>query len=328
MRSGWGSWAGGVILAFLAVAAPLDAQTAAVSVDTENFRSEPRGSILAELRRGTRLTLGEARGSWREATVEGWIWGRSVQEQRSGELDVVVNAGGENLRATPNGERIGRALGGMRLDRLESEGDWVRVRRTGWIWGPSLDAAEPASTARPTRPAVERGGREFAAVAEAAIIVDSPGGDTIARLPGGSRVEVISRDGDWSRVRIEGWTFSGGLAPPDSVAGGVLTGLSRDSLQADPVRYRGRVIEWAVQFIALQAAERFRTDFLEGEPFMLTRGPGDDPGFVYVAVGPEGLAEVQKLSPLARIRIRARVRTARSSLTGAPVLDLLEITAR
>ena len=34
-------------------------------------------------------------------------------------------------------------------------------------------------------------------------------------------------------------------------------------------------------------AERIRTDFYEGEPFLLARGPADENAFVYVAVPPE-----------------------------------------
>ncbi len=163
---------------------------------------------------------------------------------------------------------------------------------------------------------------------DAAILHARPGGDTLGRLPAGSTVEVLAREGEWSRVRIEGWTLSAALAGADNDSGPVLTGVSRDSLEASPESYRGRLVEWTVQFIAIQEAERFRTDLRLGEPFMLTRGPGDDPGFVYVAVPPEHRAAVDRLSPLQRIRILGRIRTARSSLTGAPVLDLLEITGR
>jgi len=333
-RFGRSSTVGAAVLALLAFSAPLRAQSAAIAVAEENFRAEPRGAILAELLEGTLLTLGEDRDQWREVTLESWIWGRSVREQQ-GTLDLVVNASGENLRASPNGARLGRALGGMRLERLETRDDWIRVRRTGWIWAASLEiesdevagVAVPAAAQTPTLGGTGRE-REFAAMADAAMLLDQPGGDTIARVHGGSSVEVLAREGDWSRVRIEGWLFTGALAGARDGNGPILTDVPRDSLEAHPERYRGRMVEWTVQFIALQAAERFRTDFVLGEPFMLTRGPGDDPGFVYVAVPPDQRAEVGRLSPLQRIRIVARVRTARSSLTGAPVLDLLEITGR
>lgn len=336
----------GLLCAALCFAArPGVAQSAIVAVEEENFRSEPRGSIIAELVEGTRLVLGEAQGQWREATLEAWIWGPSVQEQRRGDHDLIVNAGGENLRLEPNGRRLGVAMAGMRLERLGTEGRWLRVRRTGWIWSPSVRTVAEPTLARPTAtpdaatdgpPAVpsraETGApspapqREYAVASGGSSILDSPTGQAMARLEPGARVEILSREGDWSRVRIEGWTFTGSLAAGDSAAESLLVDLPRDSLVVDPERFRGRRVEWTLQFIALQEAERFRTEFVEGEPFMLARGPGDDPGFVYVAVPPERLDQVKRLAPLQRLRIIGRVRIARSALTGAPVLDLVEIT--
>lgn len=311
-------------------ALPAVAQSAIIAVEEENFRSAPRGSIIAELVEGTRLVLGEEQGQWREATLEAWIWGPSVQEQRRGEHDLIVNAGGENLRVEPNGRRLGVALAGTRLERLGSEGRWLRVRRTGWIWSPSVRAlagptpAAPSRAAPPTQSSAPQ--REYAVASGGSNVVDRPTGQAVARLEPGARVEVLSREGDWSRVRIEGWTFTGSLAAGDSAAESLLVDVTRDSLAIDPERFRGRRVEWAIQFITLQEAERFRTEFVEGEPFMLARGPGDDPGFVYVAVPPEWLEQVKRLAPLQRLRIVGRIRIARSALTGAPVLDLVDIT--
>lgn len=332
---------GGVVVLLLGVAAPARAQTGVVAVEQENFRAAPGGTILAELFEATRLSLGERRGQWREATLEAWIWGRSVDAQQRPVLDLLVNADGENLRVGPNGDRVGRALGGMRLQRLEAEGDWIRVRRTGWIWSASLDSAPddpvaenpPAapsdtSPAEPSAPVPRRSAREFATLAGGAILLESVGGDTLARLRPGASVEVLATEGEWSRVRVDGWMFGANLSDSASAAAGILTALHPDSLRARPEKYRGRVVEWTVQFIALQNAERFRTDFLEGEPFVLSRGPDDHPGFVYVAVPEELLPRVERLAPLQRLRILGRIRTARSSLTGAPVLDLLEIRGR
>lgn len=337
-------------LALLAAsAAALPAQSAGaasgvVTPERENFRAAPSGPILAEVLRDTRLGLGEVRDRWREATLEGWIWAPSVREEAVDGHDLVVSAAsGENLRASPNGDRIARVRNGMRLDRLEERDNWIRVRRTGWIWLPSMrvDAAPAESTPAvptpepngtetpaPAASAASAGAGAFATVtARGAVVRATPAGDSLARLSGGRSVQVLAREGDWTRVRVEGWVFSAALGTADT-SGAVLVDISRDSLQSRPERFRGRLVEWTVQFISIQEAERFRTDFLEGEPFMLARGPGEESGFVYVAVPQEELAAVRNLNPLQRVRIVARVRTVRSSLTEAPVVELVEILRR
>jgi hypothetical protein len=307
------------------------AQAGRVTVEQENFRAAPQGAILAEVLRGAELRLGNAQDRWREATLEGWIWSQSVRPEDRDGHDLVVSAGGgENLRATPNGEIVARLRTGMLLNRVETEGNWVRVRRTAWIWQPSLavdEAAAAPAAPRPATPAASRT-RDFATAGSRGLtVLTQPAGDTLARIQRGATVEVLAREGDWARVRIEGWTFTAAIAGEDAETG-VLRDITRADLVRDPARYRGRMVEWSVQFIALQKAERFRTDFIEGEPFILARGPGDDAGFVYVAVPPERLDEVQALAPLQRIRLLARIRTPRSSLTDAPVVDLLEILSR
>jgi hypothetical protein len=318
-----------LILTLAAVPGPLRAQSAIVAVERENFRAAPEGVVVAELLEGTRLFLGETRGRWREATLEAWIWAPSVRADSRAGHDLAVSAeSGENLRATPNGRRVGRARTGMLLRRLGEEGGWVRVRRTGWIWGPSIrvvtEAPEPEA---PREPEVREPTREFLPAGEDALLRTAPGGDTLARVQPGVAVEVLAREGDWARVRVEGWTHAASLGT-DTTDGGVLTDVTPETLQAEPGLYRGRLLEWTIQFIALREAEPFRTDFLTGERFILARAPGDDAGFVYLAVPRELLPEVQTLTPLQRVRVVGRVRSARSSLTGAPVLELIEITGR
>ncbi len=40
----------------------------------------------------------------------------------------------ENLRATPNGSKIGEIDRGAKLKVLDKKGDWVKVSVEGWIW--------------------------------------------------------------------------------------------------------------------------------------------------------------------------------------------------
>jgi len=102
--------------------------------------------------------------------------------------------------------------------------------------------------------------------------------------------------------------------------------ITPDEVTQNPDAYRGRYVDWELQFISHEEAERVRTDFYEGEPFLLTRST--DPGrtFVYVAIPPERLADVRGLIPLERIRVVGRIRTGAAALTENPILDLLGLT--
>ncbi|MBX6363730.1 MAG: hypothetical protein IRZ00_07675 [Gemmatimonadetes bacterium] len=175
--------------------------------------------------------------------------------------------------------------------------------------------AAPRPAASPTRARAGQGG---------AALLARPGADTLGWIEPFGPLEVLGASGGWTHVRVDGWVWTGSLAT-DADSAGVLTKLSAAALMANPDAYRGRVVAWSLQFIALRTAERIRTDFVEGEPFLLTRGPGAEPGFVYVAVPPKLLDAARRLQPLQRIRVLARVRNGRSPLMGAPVLDLIEL---
>jgi hypothetical protein len=137
-------------------------------------------------------------------------------------------------------------------------------------------------------------------------------------------LQVVSREGNWVRVRLDGWVF---MPASDPGAAATLdttpSTLVPQDLTADPTANVGRVVSWALQFISLERAEAIRTDFRQGEPFMLTRYGGPDGPFVYVAVPSERLTDAQGLVPLERISVTARIRTGASSLTGTPIVDLL-----
>jgi hypothetical protein len=122
---------------------------------------------------------------------------------------------------------------------------------------------------------------------------------------------------------VDGWVWLPAGARGDAPVEVAPSALTPQELTSSPEAHAGRVVSWALQFISLERAEAIRTDFRQGEPFLLTRyGAGDGP-FVYVAVPPERLSEVQGLVPLERITVTARVRTGASTLTGSPIVDLL-----
>ncbi len=319
----------------------LEAQTVEVSVGEENLRQEPMGKRLATVNGGTRLRMVGRDGRWRQVVLEGWIWTPSVAATDRGGHDLVVSAdGGENLRAEPGADAtvLARLLEGFLLTGVEDRGDWTRVRRTAWMWAPSLTTVSEGDASGEGDAGADGGDDEGEAaagdVAEdhrvveggAARVHASPEGDTLAVAWQGTDLTVLGRQGDWIRVRLEGWVRGSDLVPPDSAS--AARALSPEQLRTHPDRYRGRRVRWTVQFISLERAEAARTDFYEGEPFMLARPvSGEGTGFVYLAVPPELLSRVEELRPLQQVAVLGRVRTGRSALMGAPVLDLLEVRA-
>jgi hypothetical protein len=135
-------------------------------------------------------------------------------------------------------------------------------------------------------------------------------------------VRVLSRTGEWTRVQFEGWVKSADLAaaPP-----GVLLGVSAAELRADPERFRGQVLRWTLQYIALQTADELRPDIPAGATYMLARGPSPERGFVYVVIPETRRATVDRLTALATIQVSVRVRAGRSRFLGHPVVDLISL---
>ena len=158
-------------------------------------------------------------------------------------------------------------------------------------------------------------------------ILAAPDGDTLAVARPTGDVEVVRREGNWARVRLEGWMWIPVTAPDSAVGAAAETPspVEPGELSRNPQAQAGRVVEWTLQFISLERAEAVRTDFFEGEPFLLTRFGGSDGPFVYVAVPTDRIQEVEGLVPLERIEVTGRVRTAASALTGVPILDLMSL---
>ena len=46
----------------------------------------------------------------------------------------------ENIRKSPNGDKIAEAVAGTQVEVLERQNNWVKVQLTGWIWENSLTA--------------------------------------------------------------------------------------------------------------------------------------------------------------------------------------------
>jgi hypothetical protein len=284
--------------------------------------------VLARVNEGAVLLGGRTDGDWIEVTLEGWVWSASLQRQAQDGHDLrVTPSAGENLRTEANGSIIARLSRGTLLDELDRQGNWVNVRRVGWMWSRSLeqiDAApdenEPAPVVVDTDVSLDR-----AVTAQQARLLTTPEGDERAVLGAETPVRVLARSGDWVRVQTEGWIRESDLR---SAAEGVLEGVTGAEVRASPSEFEGRLLQWTIQFLAIQVADELRSEIPAGQPYMLARGPLPEAGFVYVVIPQAMLAEVERIEPLAQLVIVARVRAARSRFLGNPVVDLIDLAIR
>jgi hypothetical protein len=330
-HSQWRSWA--PIILFLLAGYPETAATqqlATLRIE-ENLRAEPQGVVLGRIPVGTALAVVETGEQWVRVEVQGWMWTPSLQATDRLGFDLRVSASPEeNLRADPSGAIIGRLLEGTLLERLEGVPGWTRVRRVAWIWANSVTLSEsggvPSSLPTPDPSPTGAGERWWRPGPGGAPLLSGPDGDTLAHARSGVELQVMARDGNWVRVRTEGWVWAPLGEQSDSLMGAPLLELTAEQVAAAPEAYRGRVVVWELQFVSLERADRMRTDFYEGEPFLLTRGLQPGSSFVYVAVPEERVAEVEGLIPLERIRVEGRIRAGAAAFTGNPILDLVELT--
>jgi hypothetical protein len=322
-----------VALPLLFLPVVLAGQQHEVTVDAETFRKAADGRRLADLARGARVELLRSEGSWAEVRLEGWLPAASLSAtSREGHDRIVTRAGGVDLAGSPSGTATARLLQGFLLDHVSDDGEWTRVRRDGWVRLASLQpvAAVDRSFARPESvadadrpPPLVSEGRRLMTGEDPIEVHDAPDGDTVAVVRPGTPLTVVERGNRWTRVRVDGWVRSDRLVTQG--ADSSLVEASAGAMRASPDQYQGMRVRWTVQFVALELAEPERTDFYEGEPFLLARAPDPGDGFVYLAVPPELLEAAEALRPLQMIDVLAQVRAGRSALMGVPILDLLAL---
>ena len=358
----WSSCIAGVLLTPVCLAAQsiVAGQTA--------LRIAPGAGAIAQVHAGTAVaTNGSASHGWSKVTLEGFLHRRVVGGHR-GDFEISVKAdGGALLRASAS--RSGRVLAlisdGTGLSKISTRGDWIRVRRSGWVSTTALakraptvaernraatdvkrakspvttvarrapdqakPAAKPADTTSVAEGDVTADSTQEAvtglALERRAALYTAPDAGTLGTIDSSARVTAIARDRGWVRVQVEGWVRAQDLGPSDST---VLTTISAADLKAQPDRYRGQVVRWVVQKIAVQTADPLRKGMAPDEPYILARGPGQENSLLYLALPPSLVDQAKRIDPLAPITVTARVRAGRSEPSGVPLLDVLSIVTR
>jgi hypothetical protein len=150
----------------------------------------------------------------------------------------------------------------------------------------------------------------------------APGAAVTGQLRTGATVEVLSRQRGWARVRVETWIPDAVLTPADTA---FRSQLSAADVRANPETSRGKLVQWPVEFLALQAADPLRKGLADDEPYILARGPAGENALLYLVVPPSLLGTARALQPLAKVTITARIRDGRSEPVGIPILDILTL---
>ncbi len=321
-----------VVLVWLGVTAPVvGAQTVQVRNDNQPFLTEPGGARIGRLALGASFSSGTTRGGHTQVTLEGWVFRASLDSVNRDGHTLRVSPPEENVRAEPNGRIVARLVQGALLDEAERRGAWVRVRRAGWIATPAArtETARQAPARQEPPPAraavgpVEPVDPRRAVVRRRLQLFRAPDSTAVGYLEGGLPVRITARAGGWVRIEAQGWVRESEIRLSDAA---ILTGVTAAELRGAPEEFRGRLLRWTIQYIALQTADDLRPDFAPGQRYVLARGPAPEYAFVYVVIPADKLTEVQRLEPLASVTIVARVVSGRSTYLANPILELVDLT--
>ena len=338
----------GLLLAAASGSQPAASQTTRkIPVET-SFYGTANGTRLGALHPGASVTIRRTAGAWQQVTFEGWIITTSTGPSTRPEFSLTVSAAqGERIRAEPDGEVVARAIRGTGLTRLSRRGGWTQVRRSVWIPvadagresrdasrettpPPPAPAPEPAPAQASTSPTssvpasnpsavVPRPSGERVLVRKGAGMALGPGGTSIGTAPDGLQAEVVERSGNWVRIRIDSWVSAEDVVPmpPDSAR------ITLEQLRSDPAKFVGQAVAWRLQFLSVQIADELRPELPPGMPYLLTRGPLPEAGFVYVAVTQEQAQRFKAMNPLDEFVAHGTIRAARTKYLPTPVIDLL-----
>jgi hypothetical protein len=291
--------------------APLAAQVPVRLATDTRFYKAPASQALGTLKAGASVLPGRTSGRSVEVALEGWIQSRSLAAMNRDGFNA-TSTRSEDLRDAPDGTVIARVVNGIGLVRSDTQGGWVKVRRTVWVDQRAIQSVTPPAAVVPEGP-------DRVEVGLPSPLSLVPGGTTLGAVDSGAFARRIARSGGWSRIQLEAWV-------PDSVVSstppGVLVGLTQAEIRSDPARYIGQTVQWRLQFISLQKADELRPEMPEGTSYLLTRGPLPEPGFVYVMIPADQRARFEALPALKELLVRGKIRSSSTKYLPTPVLEL------
>jgi hypothetical protein len=335
-----------VLALLLVIAAPVVAQERFRVTSDVSFRKLGNGVVLGILVQGSEITLRKVDGAWAEFRLEGWMFSQSVARADREGFNTQTRAR-ENLRAEPNGKILARVSGGALFNRVEERGGWSRLRRDVWIPRSALQSLTnpPATAQRPGNREPAARSRDSARanppegigagvsppaapgdhveLSGSTRLLSTPDGPPVGALERGGRVRVVSRSGEWVRVQVEGWVKEGETRPASD--SGALAGVTAAEVRAAPGRYVGKVVDWRVQFLAVQKADDLRPEIPAGRHYLLTRGPLPESGFVYIIIPNDQVERFRALTPLQELMVRGRIKAASTRYLPNPVLELMAL---
>jgi hypothetical protein len=305
-----------VVLAGLATAVQAQIPRA-IGAETDLLKA-PGGTQLLHLLKGTSLTVGAANGMWLPATIDGWIIESALHDDKRDGFDVSVSlSAGTTVRARPAGTPLASARLGALFQRVETNGGWAHVRRTGWIPAAAVIATSAPTVPAPA-PAAAAPAVPITSVAAGSGLFAEPGGSVATTLEAPLRADVLEHRNGWSHVRIDAWVRDASVGTAQTPGG--ITGAD---VRAAPDKYVGQTVEWNIEVLGIQKADELRPELPAGQPYLLARGPLPETGFLYVAITNDEADVLHRLQPLAKIKIRATIRAGRSRFLPTPVLNFV-----
>jgi hypothetical protein len=281
----------------------------------------PGEQVLGRAMAGSELVVTRTQGDQSEVRLEGWIFTRSLgATTREGYDLIITKRSPENLRVAAKGAIVARLSGGVLLKKVDAQGGWTQVQRTAWIATRNLAAGSTPAPVAATGGGAAVG--DQAELVHAAPLLAGVEGTPVGNLSPETPVRVVGRSGDWARIQVEGWVKETDLKTTES---GVLVGVTQAEVRASPNRFIGQIVEWRVQFIAVQKADELRPEIPPGQSYLLTRGPLPEPGFVYIILPPDRVADFQSVPPLQEMVIRGVIKSATSKYLPNPVLELVSV---